>query len=93
MVWKWLQTLFRARRRQPGRVVMYTRRGCHLCDDTWVLLEEARARHGFALEKVDVDAEPELVARYGSEVPVVEIDGRVRFRGRVNPVLLRRVWG
>jgi glutaredoxin len=71
-------------------VVMYTRLRCHLCDDAWALLEEAHARLSFALEKVDVDTDPALAARYGMEVPVVTIDGKVRFRGRVNAVLLHR---
>jgi glutaredoxin len=73
------------------RVVMYTRRGCHLCEDAWRALERARARHGFALEAVDVDGHPELASRYGLEVPVVTVDGKVRFRGVVNPHLLEKL--
>ena len=52
----------------------------------------ARLRHGFALEKIDVDTNPELIQLFGLEVPVVTIDGTVRFRGRVNPVLLKRMF-
>jgi glutaredoxin len=74
------------------RVVMYTRAGCHLCDDAWTLLEQAQRRYGFALTKVDVDADAELAARYGLEVPVVEVNGQVRFRGIVNTVLLQRLF-
>jgi hypothetical protein len=40
---------------------------------------------------VDIDADPALRKRYTDCVPVVEIDGRERFRGRVNEVLLRRI--
>src|SRR4051812_36209451 len=75
----------------PPRVVVYTRQGCHLCDDAWALLEAERLRYGFQLTAVDVDTDPALAAQYGLEVPVVEVDGKVRFRGRVNPVLLRRL--
>jgi hypothetical protein len=70
---------------------VYTRRGCHLCEVAWEELERARRRYGFALTAVDVDAEPGLVARYGSCVPVVAVNGRVRFRGVVNRVLLARL--
>jgi glutaredoxin len=70
---------------------MYTRRGCHLCEQAWEQLEQARGRNGFALEQVDVDTDPELAARYGLEVPVVTVNGRVRFRGLVNRVLLDRL--
>jgi len=68
-------------------VVLYTRRGCHLCD-------EAKARlkaYGLTPSKVDIDADPALQARFNECVPVVEIDGKIRFRGRVDPVLLRRL--
>ena len=71
--------------------VFYTRQGCHLCEVAWQELRQAQRRHGFRLEAVDVDADPELAARYGTCVPVVTVNGRVRFRGVVNPVLLRRL--
>jgi glutaredoxin len=70
---------------------MYTRQGCHLCEDAWRILERARGRYGFHLEAVDVDGDAELTARYGLEVPVVTVDGKVRFRGGVNPHLLERL--
>ena len=41
---------------------------------------------------VDIDADPALRERFDTCVPVVEIDGQVRFRGRVEPVLLRRMF-
>ncbi len=68
-------------------VVLYTRRGCHLCDEALALLQ----RHGLQPTLVDIDADPVLCERYNECVPVVEIDGRERFRGRVNEVLLRRL--
>lgn len=71
----------------PHTVVVYTRVGCHLCDDALALLR----RCGFEPKTVDVDANPELHTRWNTCVPVVEIDGKVRFRGRVNEVLLRRL--
>jgi glutaredoxin len=71
---------------------MYTRQGCHLCEAAWELLEDAQRRHGFSLEKVDIDTDPALVAEHGLHVPVVSVNGRVRFRGVVNAVLLRRLF-
>ncbi len=68
-------------------VVLYTRAGCHLCDDAQSLLEA----HGLSLQLVDVDADKGLRQRFNECVPVVEIDGKIRFRGRVDPVLLRRL--
>jgi glutaredoxin len=70
---------------------MFTRSGCHLCETAWAHLEAARQRWGFDLRMVDVDGDSELAAKYGNEVPVVTVDGTVRFRGIVNAVLLERL--
>ena len=72
-------------------VTMYTRRGCHLCEQAWEQLEEARKRWGFVLTAADVDGDPALRERFGECVPVVTVNGKVRFRGVVNPVLLERL--
>jgi glutaredoxin len=68
-------------------VVLYTRRGCHLCEEVRFLLEQ----HGIVPMCVDIDADPQLRERFDTCVPVVEIDGRIRFRGRVEAALLRRI--
>ena len=73
-------------------IIMYTRKGCHLCETAWDLLVAEQRRHGFALEKVDVDTDPALAAEHGLHVPVVVVNGQVRFRGVVNAVLLRRLF-
>ncbi|WP_425616039.1 glutaredoxin family protein [Anatilimnocola sp. NA78] len=69
------------------QVTIYTRVGCHLCDDAKELVE----RYGLQPTLIDIDGDPQLRERYTTCVPVVVIDGKVRFRGRVNEVLLRRV--
>jgi glutaredoxin len=71
--------------------VLYTRQGCHLCDDAWTLLQRYQSRYRFSLESVDVDHDSALAALHGDSVPVVTVDGKVRFRGRVNEVLLKRL--
>ena len=79
---------------RPGvrfsRAVLYTRDGCHLCDD----VRDVLARYAQWLppvEEIDIDTDPDLVERFGTSIPVVELDGRVRFNGRVNEPLLRRM--
>lgn len=71
----------------PRQVLLFTRTGCHLCEQAEALL----VRHGLSPQKLDVDASPELREKYDSCVPVVVIDGKERFRGRVNEVLLKRL--
>lgn len=67
--------------------VLYTRHGCHLCDHAREILEA----HGVTVHAVDIDANPEHRARFNHCIPVVEIDGKIRFRGKVHPLLLRRL--
>ena len=87
-----LSFLFGRRPRRPDlSIVLYTRRGCHLCDTAWQVLKRARRQYGFALAAVDVDTSDELRTRHGASVPVVTVNGRVRFRGGVNAVLLQRI--
>ena len=68
-------------------VVIYTRNGCHLCEDAEALLKA----QGIAPTLIDVDADEALRERFNECVPVVEVDGKIRFRGRVDPVLLKRL--
>jgi glutaredoxin len=68
-------------------VILYTRRGCHLCEEAKSIL----ARHGLLPREVDIDESLELRARYHHHVPVVVIDGIERFRGRVDELLLSRL--
>ena len=49
--------------------------------------------YGFSIKTVDISQDSELLDKYEMCIPVVEIDGKVRFRGKINEVLLRRIIG
>lgn len=69
---------------------LFTRDDCHLCDRALqVLLHFQDALP--TIEIIDIDDDPQLVRQFGESIPVVEIDGRVRFRGAVHPALLSRL--
>ncbi|MEM8946375.1 MAG: glutaredoxin family protein [Planctomycetota bacterium] len=68
-------------------VKLYTRTGCHLCDEAYQLL----CQHGLVPVEVDIDRDESLREQFHTCVPVVAIDGKVRFRGRIEPVLLKRL--
>jgi glutaredoxin len=70
-------------------VTLYTRIGCHLCDVAKGVLDEVHRESPFTLTTIDVDTDPELVLRYGEEVPVVLVNGRKAFKFRVDPIALR----
>jgi hypothetical protein len=61
-------TLLRAR--------LYTRLGCHLCEEARRDLEALRARLPHELQLVDISDDPDLVQRYGERIPVLEVAGR-----------------
>ena len=65
-------------------VTLFTRRGCHLCDDAKRVIESARSRAAFDYEERDIDADPELLRLYNGEVPVIAIDGRKAFKYRLD---------
>jgi glutaredoxin len=69
------------------QIILYTRVGCCLCDQAKVILE----KHGLVVQEVDIDADSALKQRYDHFVPVVEIDGKERFWGRIDETLLRRL--
>lgn len=65
-------------------VTLYTRAGCHLCDDAKRVLAEARRRADFDYEERDIDADGELLRLYNDEVPVVAINRVKAFKYRVD---------
>jgi glutaredoxin len=73
--------------RQDSPVILYSRHGCHLCDEAAALLQKYRLE----CRVIDIDADEQLRARYDACVPVIVIDGKERFRGRVDERLLRRL--
>jgi glutaredoxin len=71
------------------RVTLYTRAGCHLCEEAERVLVAEQEAAGFALELVDIDRDPGLARRYGVRVPVVALDGEDLFEYEVPLDLLR----
>ncbi len=78
----------------PGRrfhsATVYVSEGCHLCEDAMAILAGYK-RWLPVIEQVDVRCDPTLVERFSTCVPVVVLDGKVRFRGKVDENLLRRL--
>ena len=68
-------------------VIVYTRPDCHLCDVACNVLQA----YGLSPQKVNIDSDARLVEQYGWVIPVVLIDGKERFRGHVDEILLRRL--
>jgi len=54
---------------------VYSRYGCHLCDQMLEHLELLQSGHDFKFEVIDINGKPDLEARFGSKVPVLELNG------------------
>jgi glutaredoxin len=76
-----------------NRIVLYSRDGCHLCDDAKVALQRVAARTGEGFTEVDISTDPELTAEYGDRIPVVLLDGKEHGYWRVEEDRLLRDLG
>ena len=75
----------------PRDVIVYSRQGCTCCNTAMAELQKAAMKYHLNITLVDIDDDSRLVEAYGLEVPVITIDGKVRFKGKINPVLLERL--
>ena len=64
----------------PRSVVVYSRKGCHLCEVVKESLDKLSRRGGFTWHEIDVDADAALRREFNDQVPVVFIDGRKAFK-------------
>ncbi|HVN18217.1 MAG TPA: glutaredoxin family protein [Dongiaceae bacterium] len=65
-------------------VVVYSRKGCHLCEVVKESLTKLSRRGGFTWREIDVDTDSDLRRQFNDEVPVVFIDGRKAFKYHMN---------
>lgn len=85
MIWRWSSF-------QPTiDVTVFTREGCHLCDEAISLLRSRARRHGLVITMVDITENDAHFEKYVEKIPVVRVQGRDRFFGQVDPVLLDRL--
>ena len=66
------------------QVVVYSRKGCHLCEIVKETLNKLHRRGGFSWREIDVDSDEDLRRQFTDEVPVVFIDGRKAFKYRID---------
>ncbi len=71
------------------KITIYSRNGCHLCDDAFNTLEAMREELNFEIDVIDIDQNAELVKLYSDQVPVIHIDGIHHDFYKVDPVRFR----
>ena len=65
------------------RVVIYSRPGCHLCEEAKKVIEASGYRGEYTLEEINIESDAELLRRYRYDIPVITINGKEAFRHRV----------
>ncbi len=71
------------------RILLYSKPGCHLCDEARAVIETVCAEVGERYLEVDISTSEELLRAYGEEIPVTFVDGSQHDFWRVDPVRLR----
>jgi glutaredoxin len=72
-----------------ARVTLYSKPGCHLCDDARAVIERVCADLGESYVEVSILDHPELRRRYAEEIPVTLVDGGQHDFWRVSEERLR----
>ena len=77
------------------RLTIYSKPGCHLCDDMKAVVHRVIAAHAIphtiTVDEIDISKDPDLLVRYGMEIPVLTIDGKKAAKYRVSEEELRRM--
>ena len=77
--------------RAAAHLTLYSRAWCHLCDEMLEALAPLAEAFGATVEVVDVDSDPELVARYDELVPVLVCNGEPLCHYRLDGERVRAV--
>jgi glutaredoxin len=74
----------------PRDVTLYTRPGCHLCDEAKSVIAPLLREFGAALREVNIDEDPVLKERHGWDIPVIFIGSKKVAKHRVDRDQFRR---
>ena len=75
---------------EPIHIEVYSRPGCHLCDQVRAVIEELRGAYAITLRSINVENDAEIEKKYGMDIPVVFVNGVEAFRHRVDRSELER---
>ncbi len=70
---------------------LYSRPGCHLCDEMKAVVDRVAASRPVTMEVIDISADPVLEDRHGLEIPVLFVDDRKVAKYRISEEALVRV--
>jgi glutaredoxin len=71
-------------------LIVYTRNDCELCHEMEEVIAAELPKFNAGIERIEIDGDPDLEARFGVEVPVLFVNGRKAFKYRCTPAELRQ---
>jgi len=71
-------------------LLVYSKPGCHLCEDAVRVLTRFQAQTPFTLEEVNIEDDPPLFAKYGEQIPVIFFNGEFLFEYAIDESILRQ---
>lgn len=74
----------------PRDVTLYTRPGCHLCEDAKGAMAPVLREFGAPLREVNIEGDAVLEDRYGVDIPVIFLGARKVAKHRVDAAQFRR---
>ncbi len=74
----------------PRDVTIYSRPGCHLCEEAKTLIAPLLGEFGAHLTEINIDEDVQLRARYDYDVPVIFLGARKAAKHRVDLAQFRR---
>jgi len=74
-----------------AHVIIYSKPGCHLCEEAIRVLQRIQTQNPFTLEEVNIQDDPTLLAEYGEQIPVVTLNGTFLFEYTVDETRLRQL--
>jgi len=72
-------------------LTLYSRPGCHLCDEMKAVIHRVAKSTPLQLEEIDISIDHKLEERYGLEIPVLMVEGKKAAKYRIGEEELRRV--
>ena len=66
-----------------AHVIIYSRPGCHLCDEAKQTIETAGCFGEYTLEEINIESDADLLKAYQYDIPVITINGVEAFRHRL----------
>ncbi len=72
------------------KIRFYTKDECHLCEKAFKVVKQVSEKTALDIEIIDIATDDELMGLYGTEIPVIEINGKTKFRYKITEDELTR---